>query len=708
MTIPESRRPSLATPFALALTLLQAAPWLLLLVNRVSLIACAAESIGYRYFHSFRILHGDEGVIWEAQGQTLGVLANLINGLLDLAHCSDLQQRIAWFGFGTLALNTAIFGVVIITFCRQPVVTWADRLLVGAIGLYGVYGSRWGMASSWLPDYYTLETTASVAALALFIVYLRTPDVRLTIRRVLWLGVLAGAMVGIKITLLPAALLPVVVLWGRELNRPARWVPALLAWGVATALTLAAVVAVYYRFDFPQLFSALQAWRTFVSNPGAEPGFVDSLLGAAVGGRFPQMHHLFFWFTIALWLVALGSLGVRLAAPHSGKVPDLLLGVYVIATTALHLLGLYRRPAETTLFECGLFLAAGAAALLAVLPAAGWFRRTVIGWTALLGVWTVTSAVRCLPTPTTLTILRTTGDHAWEIHRWLDRTEAPIIVYLPDNRYVAGTVEEALLKGFSDTPTWQITRGYDLLEKVAPRRQFVQQLTALPARCIVVWTDVPRLPALADTNPALRDALRHLAAPVRSWSMGQNTIRARTAHAAEIAQGIDWTDWRAIRSTRRWRFSSLEVPIRGFQVSPLEARPRIELRLEGGRRFVRITATHASPYLALAGDLTGIPDETGPLRLRTAVRVDRGRAILLQIYGTRAADGNPDNCVENASAPGGVWAVRLAGKAAVPAGYHGGNFSVALLDVQPGDWFDVADLSLYTPDSAPSAGVPAP
>jgi len=468
------------------------------------------------------------------------------------------------------------------------------------------------------------------------------------------------------------------------------------------------LICLYYEFDFPQIFAALREWQVFVLNPGAEPGFTDSLMGIAGGTRLPQLHLAFIWVALALWLSALGLVGRRMVTLVGHRAFEGTLGVFLVVTAGLHLAGLIHRPAETTLFECGLFLAVGGATLLALLPIAGGYRRAAAGWIVLLLAWTAVSAARCLPSPATLANLRTTGDHAWEIHRWLDHTQTPILVYLPDNRYVAGSVEEALLKGFSDTPTWTITSGYDLLEKIAPRRQFVQQLTALPANCVVVWDEVPGLPSLADTNAVLRDALRHLAAPMRQWSMRQNMVGPRVFHAAEITHAIDWTAWRVIRGTRRWRLSALEVPIRGFQVSPLEARPRVELRLEGMRRFVRITATRASPYLALSADLSGLPDEAGPLRLRAAVRVDHGRALLLQLYGNRAATGAPDDWVESTSAPGDVWVARLTEKPAVAAGFHGGNFSVGLTDVEPGDWFDVADLSLFTPKAAPAAGAPAP
>ena len=56
---------------AVLLTLILCLPWLTTLSERISPISYASEALGYRYFHSYRLLHGDKSPIWEAQGQTL-------------------------------------------------------------------------------------------------------------------------------------------------------------------------------------------------------------------------------------------------------------------------------------------------------------------------------------------------------------------------------------------------------------------------------------------------------------------------------------------------------------------------------------------------------------------------------------------------------------------------------------------------------------
>lgn len=71
------------------------------------------------------------------------------------------------------------------------------------------------------------------------------------------------------------------------------------------------------------------------------------------------------------------------------------------------------------------------------------------------------------------------------------------------------------MKGFSDTPTWNITAGQVLLDRVAPRRKFVQQLETVPPDHVVVWTEIPGQPPV----PGLFPALQPYAADAKSWAL---------------------------------------------------------------------------------------------------------------------------------------------------------------------------------------------
>lgn len=118
--------------FASALTFLQALPWLLLLINNVSPVAFAAESIGYRYFHTCRLLHGDKSGVWLPQGQTLGVLYLGAQRLLDWFDATALRNRVDLFCYGTL-VNTIAFGAVVWSFPRAPPAGWRPRLVFAAV-----------------------------------------------------------------------------------------------------------------------------------------------------------------------------------------------------------------------------------------------------------------------------------------------------------------------------------------------------------------------------------------------------------------------------------------------------------------------------------------------------------------------------------------------------------------------------------------------
>lgn len=691
-------------PFAAVLAFLQALPWLPLLINKISPVAFAAESVGYRYFHSYRLLHGDKSGLWLPQGQTLGVIHEFGQHLLDWGGVSGLRERIDFFSYGTLAFNTLVFGAVAWGLGRALPAGWRPRLLWAATGLFAVYGSWWGQFSACLPDYYACEVTLTASCLGLFILWHQQPDFRMSSVRAVALGALAGAMVGIKITLLPAALLPLLPCLMRPEGSWQQWWRWLGLWVAAVAATIGAVIAIYYQFDFGHLAQAFHAWRSFVSAPGAEPGFVTSLLHPFAAGNNPWADHRFVPVIFILWLAALAGLARAFFTDAARRREHLVLGLFVLACSALHLWAVFKRPAETTLFETALFLSAAAAAALASLPARPAYQKATTLWLSLAFGWCLVSGLQHFPSAATITSMQDTSRNAWEIHGWLNATGRPIVVLLPDNRYVSGTVEETLLKGFSDVPTWNITSGYALLDTVAPRRLFVTQISDAPAGSVLLWTDLPDAGPLVDLARTPRVVLGRIPQQVRSWQMRSKQFRPRTVHAAVFAPADDAVNETVIKGASGWRDSRPADPLAGFAISPGDAAPRIELRSDGGRQVVRITATKPTSYLALSGTIPPLPDGSGPLRVRATVRVGSPRLALWQIYDVVDAQGTAETVVEPVTARPVEWTSWSIQKPRIMYASPTDNFSVGIVGVHPGDWFEVAELTLLL-KSAPR---PAP
>jgi len=682
MTFGRLRTNGNALFFASALTLLQSLPWLWFLIPGISLISLASESIGYRYFHSLRLLEEEQSTIWSAQGQSLGVLHQGFHGLLNFAGFTDLQTRIDLFSYGTLAVNSLIFALIAFRFATCQRVDSVARLLVSGAALFGVYGSWWAHTASRLPDYYTWEVTLTYASVALFVS--RTGRPATNWRATAALGMLGGIMTGVKFTLLPTAILPflpTLLYPGRKLREHGFHIAV---WAGSAGVTVLLILLVYYRFDLEHLGRALIAWRSYVAAPGAEPNFVRSILNPFAVGNNPWAEHRFVPVALGLWL--LGLLGSGCRRQPGG--PALLAVVMIFS--ALHILAVVIRPAETTLFESTLFLVATGAGLLAVRPDGAVRTRLTAGWLVILVSWCFWSGWRHLPGPAQMADFRMTSRHAWELHEWLNRQERPIIIHLPDNRYTSGTVEEALLKGFSDVPTWNITTGYTLMDRIAPRRQFATNLSAVPHDSVLVWTDGPALAAPFKPDPSLPRERR-------SWSMRRNAYWFRTVHA-DVFSAVAPTE-STIVSTRDWKDATRGDPLPGFSAGPRDADPIVELRVENGQRVVRVTASKAASYLAVGATIPPQPTGTA-LRLQATARASRLGTLLWQLHDVIDESGAAERVAETVSGRAGIWVTWAARLPALrpPAGSD--NFSICLIEPKPGDWLEVRSIELTTEDPA--------
>jgi hypothetical protein len=101
-------------------------------------------------------------------------------------------------------------------------------------------------------------------------------------------------------------------------------------------------------------------------------------------------------------------------------------------------------------------------------------------------------------------------------------------VVIPDNRYAIGSVEEILMKGVSDFPTWNITTGRRVLSDVAPGLTFRTSVDRLDSQTTVMWIDIPGETSLATRFPAL--GIREVGATtcqrwdIRTWEWWQRRI----------------------------------------------------------------------------------------------------------------------------------------------------------------------------------------
>lgn len=523
--------------------LLFALPTLLLVWAGVSPLPVVTESLAYRYFISLRMLEGESGLIFTYQGQTPGLIHHALVWLLGVVGIplADLRPRLDLFTYLFLLVNAAGTVVVLALAAFSRTFRWTDRLAVAIVPVWATYSSQGALSLAIRPDYYTVEVTFTTAAVYVFLRQLRAGPEAYASRQIVALGVFAGLMAATKIALFWTGLLaavptlmpavpPLMTVAGlmRLLVRGATFV--LIAIGTFLLVTLA-----YYRFDVALLPEFLVRWVAFVSNPGGEDLFWVSVFFPGSPGSNLSADYGYARLMLPLWgVVVLGSLIFGIRSRRGGHL-RWVVPLAVLALGGWQVLGLVVRPAGTTLYEMGLFVVASGGIALASMSAKPWRVRATGVWIGVLTVYCLFSGLVNGPIIFPLAAFQASSTTVWEAHAWLRQQGQPVIAFIPDNRHTAGTVEEALLKGMSDQPTWNINQGRALLEQLAPGLSFQQTFTEAPAGVTVFWIEIVGEPQLTDQHPALGAfaSMAALADPsgCHTWQIATYPWYRRTLHA---------------------------------------------------------------------------------------------------------------------------------------------------------------------------------
>lgn len=511
-------------------------PLLLLVSAGVSPLPVVTESLAYRYFNSLRVLEGERGLVFIVQGQAPGLVNHGLVWLLGAAGIplTDLRTRLDLFTYVFLGLNAVGTVIVVALAVVDRRFRWTDCLTVAIVPIWATYSSQGALSLSLRPDYYVVEGLLTTAAVYLFLRQWRADRPQSLVQWTVGLGVLAGIMAATKIGLFWTGLLaaaPVLLFGAGPLRLALR---CTLFVFVAIAVFFFVTLA-FYRFDASIMPEFLARWLAFVSNPGSEDRFWISLLFPGSPGANPSADYGYGRLVLALWGLAI-LISVASAASRWRTDPrGLAVPVMVLALGGWQMLGLVVRPAGTTLYEIGLFAVASGGVLLATLPGLRARTWSIAGWTAVLAVHCVVSGLVNGPIIWPLSAFRESSATVWQAHAWLQQRAQPVVVFIPDNRHTAGTVEEALLKGMSDLPTWNIGQGKALLSEMAPRLSFQQSLAEVPSGVTVFWIEVVGEAQLVDAYPALgafmRGAQQTDPARCRTWQIATYPWYQRVLHA---------------------------------------------------------------------------------------------------------------------------------------------------------------------------------
>jgi len=488
-----------------------------LVLAGVSPVISANESLAYRYFHSMRLLQDRDGDVFLPQGHTPGLLYHGINlGLSFVVRLpeQDLRRRVDTFAHSIALLLWLSVSAIILLCLHSRKLGLSDGLLVAIVPLAQVYGSMSGLRAWVAPDYYQAEIVLGALALMLFLRHIRGGVSDTPRRSAVFLGALMGAMAATKVTLMLTGAL---VLWPTLVAKESRVREALFRLALAAGGAVFAfgfIIMAYYLFDIASVRKWFGSAYDFTRAPGnIEPDFWAMLLSRKYSYIVP---------IAGAWLGSLVWCWIAGLREHRRTDCGLWIG-WSLLLTSMHVAGLLQRPAGTTLFELGMFLTASCATMVAWSsgnPRPG--RRSILGALALGGYSVAFGIPNALTLPSTRE-LRQWSDSSWEVHSWLSASNRPVVVFLPDNRYCAGTVEEALMKGMSDCPTWDISRGDDMLKRVAPHLLFRHAPFRLEDDSVLLWTEAPGVPSILEQNPHLQRAVE---GKIRRWQFPDHVVCA--------------------------------------------------------------------------------------------------------------------------------------------------------------------------------------
>lgn len=428
-----------------------------------------------------------EGPQFLPQGQTLGLFHHLVvfvlrlsavNGPVPLRHWFDV------FAFSTNVFIALILGIALWLVRRR------ERLIWPAIAslLFIIFADRSGIFFAIDPDYLGLELAAIFLVAGLAARWKESKPLR-RCWAMAGLGMLAGAMAGVKFPLGAATLLVATPLWfSPEIGSRQRVAEALLFCSVAV-VTLFTVLLSYYLGDAAMVVKHFHLLAEFIQLAGPETKFWPSLFTPSSPAANPGADYGY------ARIVVLGWIGVVFAAiqAYRGSRNRRLL---VVATTAVtlagcHLWGLATRPAGTTLWEVSLFLLVSSICVLSELPEGLFSRRVytavvliLVGSTAVLGP---PRLAQMLP----LSRLQVVSESIWDSHRELTESRpSPIFLFL-DGNHAANTVGEAIMKACVDFPEGRLGKGRAALATLGGNMQICTAIGQVPLESSVLLVEIP-------------------------------------------------------------------------------------------------------------------------------------------------------------------------------------------------------------------------
>jgi hypothetical protein len=467
------------TMAALLAAIIFSLPLLLLQFAGGSYLPFANESLAYRYFTSLRIMDGQGGAVWTAQGQLVTLLQNGFIWIIQMLGSSNLKSGLEQFGMLTnLAAGALMFFVCLCAALDRRLLV-SDKVLVLLLGPVTLFSTvNAGFYYSILPDYYAFSLVLISASVYLTIRFYRDVSV-FNVRHLYIAGALCGVVAANKLTLLgPAGIAVLVAIlrppldWRMFLGRTAKA-------GVIFFVVLGFIFSGVYLFDLRQAAIAFLHMLDFLKTAGAEPGFWE--------GNFWLFQEIYNYDKIFFaWLLATLFLTLEMFKQKAWRA-GVILGSNLLVAVLLGI-GLYKRGAGTTFFEVSCILVGLTGLCLAV--ALGFRQRGVLA-SLLPGVIFLGALTQFNFSHNWMVVTksRDLAKTSWEIREYAESLERPVIVVIPDESYVANGVEDLVNKGLRDLSTGQFGSSKALKERIMPRTEFREVPGKFETGTIFIWVE---------------------------------------------------------------------------------------------------------------------------------------------------------------------------------------------------------------------------
>jgi hypothetical protein len=510
---------TLAAAFLVCGTLLFV-PLIIFLMNEGSYLQTAHESLAYRYFFPYRLASGEQAALWTPQGWTTAILQRvifLIEGFF-VSPESALRESMELFGALTTAVQ-AVLGLALLGVAFwDRALDWIQKASVAMALLIPVYcTANVGWQYWMLPDYYQLNVVLLAGLAYASFKSDCLVDGKSWITRAILLGTFLGVVVANKVSLAIACMVPLIpVVIGRG-----SWRRTALVLVISGASAIGAVLATWLLMYAPRwstISRGLELWFQYAQAPGGDVHWSTDFVQQSLR---PYNYDVMALLYVAVWL----GVAVLLWSSLGWRSRWLGVSAALILLAAVAPLPVLVRLSGTTLYEIFLTLTTVTAVqlgLLGHLDKVGRAGRRVLALAVLAffvacGIQPIRTFANWRPWIEHVKQSRNRAELVWSLQRAMQAPQRPIIFITPNNDYRFATVEEALLRGFSDFPTWSISTGQQGIDRIYRTGLTFRELgSALnhpsapyPSDAMLVWVDVirPDYKLLPDQFPTLADAI---------------------------------------------------------------------------------------------------------------------------------------------------------------------------------------------------------